>query len=111
MLFIYCQWALTLLGFIAKKRGRQLMELVYNLLWIGKRQSCFSFACIRISKVANARLLAHPEVSDEPDEDTAPQALGSGSTSNSNPSKPASEAPKESEEGILLYISNTRIHS
>lgn len=80
------------------------MELVYNLLWIGKRQSCFSFACIRISNVAIARLLAHPEVSDEPDEDTAPQALGSGS---SNPSQPASDAPKESEEGIL-YIYQIR---
>ncbi|KAJ8651948.1 hypothetical protein O0I10_012468 [Lichtheimia ornata] len=44
-------------------------------------------------------LLAHPEVSDEPDEDTAPQALGSSSSS--NPSQPTSEAPKESEEGEI----------
>ncbi|CDS14418.1 hypothetical protein LRAMOSA06587 [Lichtheimia ramosa] len=48
-------------------------------------------------------LLAHPEVSDEPDEDTTPQTLGSSSSSSPSQSNPAttSEAPKESEEGEI----------
>lgn len=62
----------------------------------------------------HGRLLAHPEVSDEPDEDTTPQTLGSSSSSSSpSQSNPAttSEAPKESEEGkVTMVISIDRKH-
>ncbi|KAI7886101.1 hypothetical protein K492DRAFT_233625 [Lichtheimia hyalospora FSU 10163] len=45
-------------------------------------------------------LLAHPEVSDEPEEDTTPQALGT-SSSNTNSPATTSEAPTENEEGEI----------
>lgn len=54
----------------------------------------------------HGRLLAHPEVSDEPDEDTTPQTLGSSSSSSPSQSNPTttSEAPKESEEGKVTMV-------